>query len=335
MKLTGKKVNDFYNSLKTSNEYKLCLLFGQDESVISIKTKEILNIFKNENIVNISQEELKSKPSRIFEEFQSISFFGDKTIIVLKPNERPNDITKYIKQIFEKVDENNKNFILIVAGDLATSSSLRKFCEESDYIVSIGCYNETDSGVISFIRNKLNQYDLKFNQDIINKIYSNIGNNLLVLEKEIEKISLYKGDDKNLTLEDIEKTTTDISGSDISEFINYFCTLDKQNTFKSLNKLLSESQSIVLTRSLISYFLLLQRINYRIFNGEDISNAIRLERVFWKEQLYIKKHLEFWDLKKINFMLEKFIELEKTSKFSTTNIEFEEFILKTFMIYKK
>lgn len=335
MKLTGKKVNDFYNSLKTSNEYKLCLLFGQDESVISIKAKEILNIFKNENIVNISQEEFKSRPSRIFEEFQSISFFGDRTIIVLRLNERPNDATKYIKQIFEKVDKNNKNFILIIAGDLATSSSLRKFCEENDYIVSIGCYNETDSGVISFIKNKLNEYELKFNQDIVNKIYSNIGNNLLVLEKEIEKISLYKGDDKNLTLEDIEKITTDISDSDISEFINYFCTLDKQNTFKSLNKLLSENQSIVLTRSLISHFLLLQRINYRISNGEDISNAIKLERVFWKEQLYIKKHLELWDLKKINFMLEKFIELEKTSKFSTTNIEFEEFILKMFMIYKK
>lgn len=335
MKLTGKKVNDFYNSLKTSNEYKLCLLFGQDEFVISIKAKEILNIFKNENILNISQEEFKNKPSRIFEEFQSISFFSNRTIIVLRLNERPNDATKYIKQIFEKVDENNKNFILIIAGDLATSSSLRKFCEESDYIVSIGCYNETDSGVINFIKNKLNEYELKFNQDIVNKIYSNIGNNLLVLEKEIEKISLYKGDDKNLTLEDIEKITTDISDSDISEFINYFCTLDKQNTFKSLNKLLSENQSIVLTRSLISHFLLLQRINYRISNGEDISNAIKLERVFWKEQLYIKKHLEIWDLKKINFMLEKFIELEKTSKFSTTNIEFEEFILKTFMIYKK
>ena len=335
MKLTGKKVNDFYNSLKTSDEYKLCLLFGQDESVISIKAKEILNIFKNENIVNISQEEFKSRPSRIFEEFQSISFFSDRTIVVLRLNERPNDATKYIKQIFEKVDENNKNFILIIAGDLATSSSLRKFCEESDYIASIGCYNETDSGIISFIKNKLSEYELKFNQDIVNRIYSNIGNNLLVLEKEIEKISLYKGDDKNLTLEDIEKITTDISDSDISEFINYFCTLDKQNTFKSLNKLLSENQSIVLTRSLISHFLLLQRINYRISNGEDISNAIKLEKVFWKEQLYIKKHLAIWDLKKINFMLEKFIELEKTSKFSTTNVEFEEFILKTFMIYKK
>ena len=335
MKLTGKKVNDFYNSLKTSNEYKLCLLFGQDESVISIKAKEILNIFKNENIVNISQEEFKNKPSRIFEEFQSISFFSDRTIIVLRLNERPNDATKYIKQIFEKVDENNKNFILIIAGDLATSSSLRKFCEESVYIASIGCYNETDSSIISFIKNKLSEYELKFNQDIVNRIYSNIGNNLLVLEKEIEKISLYKGDDKNLTLDDIEKITTDISDSDISEFINYFCILDKQNTFKSLNKLLSENQSIVLTRSLISHFLLLQRINYRISNGEDISNAIKSEKVFWKEQLYIKKHLAIWDLKKINFMLEKFIELEKTSKFSTTNVEFEEFILKTFMIFKK
>ena len=335
MKLTGKKVNDFYNSLKTSDEYKLCLLFGQDESVISIKAKEILNIFKNENIVNISQEEFKNKPSRIFEEVQSISFFSDRTIIVLRLNERPNDATKYIKQIFEKVDENNKNFILIIAGDLATSSSLRKFCEESVYIASIGCYNETDSSIISFIKNKLSEYELKFNQDIVNRIYSNIGNNLLVLEKEIEKISLYKGDDKNLTLDDIEKITTDISDSDISEFINYFCILDKQNTFKSLNKLLSENQSIVLTRSLISHFLLLQRINYRISNGEDISNAIKSEKVFWKEQLYIKKHLAIWDLKKINFMLEKFIELEKTSKFSTTNVEFEEFILKTFMIFKK
>ena len=335
MKITGKKVGEFYNALKNQNcTYKLCLLFGQDESVISSKSRDILNIFKDKNIVNISSDEIKNNPSRIFEEFQSISFFSDKTIIVVKLSERPNDITKNIKQIFENLDINNNNFILLIAGDLTTSSSLRKFCEDNEYTVAIGCYSETESDILNFIRTKLKEYNFTFNTDVINKIYSNIGNNTLLIEKEIEKIALYKDTDKNLTIYDIENTTKDISESEISEFINYFCTLNKDKTFNSLDKLLKENQKIVLIRSLISHFLLIQKIQYRISIGENIENAIKSEKVFWKEQITIRKHLEFWDLKKINNMLEKFIDLEK-NKFSSTNIEFKDFILRTFMVFKK
>ena len=335
MKITGKKVGEFYNALKNQNcIYKLCLLFGQDESVISSKSRGILNIFKDKNVVNISSDELKNNSGRIFEEFQSISFFSDKTIIVVKLSERPNDITKNIKQIFENLDINNNNFILLIAGDLTTSSSLRKFCEDNEYTVAIGCYSETESDILNFIRTKLKEYNFTFNTDVINKIYSNIGNNTLLIEKEIEKIALYKDTNKNLTIYDIENTTKDISESEISEFINYFCTLNKDKTFNSLDKLLKENQKIVLIRSLISHFLLIQKIQYRISIGENIENAIKSEKVFWKEQITIRKHLEFWDLKKINNMLEKFIDLEK-NKFSSTNIEFKDFILRTFMVFKK
>lgn len=336
MKITGKKIGEFYNALKNNNcVYKLCLLFGQDESVISSKKREILNIFKDKNIVSISSEELKNNPNRIFEEFQSISFFSDKTIIVVKLSDRPNDITKNIRQIFENVDVSNNNFILLITGDLSTSSSLRKFCEDNEYTIAIGCYSETEIDVLNFIRTKLREYNFIFNVDVVNKLYSNIGNNILLIEKEIEKIALYKDSNKNLTLIDIENLTKDVSNNEISDFVDYFCTFNKEKTFNSLNKLLDDNQKIILIRALISHFLLMQKIQYRISIGENIDSAIKAEKVFWKEQIVIKKHLEKWDLKKINLMLEKFIELEKISKFSSTNVEFENFILRVFMIFKK
>lgn len=336
MKITGKKVEEFYDVLKSNNcTYKLCLLFGQDESVISSKHKNILSIFKNKNIVNISLDEIKNNPGRISEEFQSTSFFSDRTIIVVKLSERPNDITKNIKQIFEDINVDNNNFILLIAGDLSTTSSLRKFCEENKYIAAIGCYSETENDILNFIRTKLKEHNFIFNTDVVNKIYLNIGNNISLIDREIEKIVLYKDLDKNLTVDDIENLIKDVSKSDISEFINYFCILNKDKAFNSLNKLLKENQKIVLIRSLISHFLLLQKIQYRIFIGETVDEAIKLEKVFWKEQIVIKKHLELWDLKKINNMLEKFIELEKGSKFSTTDIEFKDFMLRMFMIFRK
>ena len=99
MKITGKKVGEFYNALKNQNcTYKLCLLFGQDESVISSKSRDILNIFKDKNIVNISSDEIKNNPHSAYNVdkkdckvktlTKKVDVIKNSKIVSLNPNNR-------------------------------------------------------------------------------------------------------------------------------------------------------------------------------------------------------------------------------------------------------
>lgn len=334
MKLTAiTKINDFIKDIKTN---KAILIFGPDNSVVNINLNELVEKFKKNKfeVQNVNIENFKNNPSCLIEDFQAFSMFAKNTLFILKLVDRPNDFTKHLKSFFELKNLNENNFLIITADDLATTSSLRKYSETGENIGTIACYEEDEKNISTYIQKKLKEYNFNFTSDIIAYLSINIGTNKLIINNELEKIALYKNDN-NLTLTDVQNCIQNISSFDLSEFINYFTSLKATESFKLLNKAQEENiQNIIIVRSLIKYFLQLQLLKYRIDSGENIDYVIESERVFWKQKATIKTHLTKWSLNNINLMLEKFIELEKTSKFNSNSTELESFLLKVFLKFK-
>lgn len=334
MKLTAvTKINDFIKDIKNN---KAILIFGPDNSVININLNDLVEKFKKNKfeVQNVNIENFKNNPACLIEDFQAFSMFVKNTLFVLKLIDRPNDFTKHLKSFFEIQNLNENNFLIITADDLAAASSLRKYCESAENIGTIVCYEEDEKNISAYIQKKLKEYNFNFTFDVVAYLSTNIGTNKLIINNELEKIALYKNDN-NLTLEDVKKCIRNISSFDLNEFINYFTSLKATESFNLLNKAKDENvQNIIIVRSLIKYFLQLQLLKYRIDSGEQIDYVIENERVFWKQKPTIKAHLEKWSLNNINLMLEKFIELEKTSKFNNNSNEIESFMLKVFLRFK-
>lgn len=338
MKIENKNVINVIDNITTQQEFKAVLLYGEDDSSVLNKYNIILNNFINKKyeLNDISQENIKNNPTYLSENFFTTSMFLTNTIYTLRLIDKENEFTKHIETLFETEEiKNVDNFLLITAGNLDTKSSLRKYAEKSKYIACIGCYEESNPE--SFISNKLKEYGFVFNNSMVNYILQNVGTNTTMIQNEIEKLSLYKIDDKILTIDDLKECIKDISNNKLDDFCNNFCSMYTQETIKIAKKLMNNGVDVItLTRVLIKYFLQLQKIKEYLKKGETIDNVFKYEKIFWKQQHIMKNHLSKWDINNINKMLYKLLDLEKRIKFDVNkNIIFEHFILKNLIFFNK
>ena len=255
MKIENKSVNTFINTVTKQEDFKIILLYGEDNSSVTEKYNTIINSFTSNGYDNVllSPENVKNNPSLLADELFSSSMFSTKSIFSLKLLDRENDYTKYIETLTSNtIIEDIDNFLIITAGGLDIKSSLRKLAEKSKYIACIACYEDLNPEI--FISHKLREYGFVFNNEIVDYIVTNVGSNTLIISREIEKLFLYKGSSKNLTLEDLKLCIKDISNSDINDFCNNFCLLNLNETIRIYRKIISNgTDSIVLIRALNKY----------------------------------------------------------------------------------
>jgi DNA polymerase-3 subunit delta len=340
MKIDYKSSNELIKNIANQKDYKAVLLYGDNDASVNSKYKSILSSFKQKqfDIVSIPQENLKQRESLLAEEFFSISMFVPNILYTLKLLEKENNFTSIIENLFEKNDLSRvNNFLVILANRLDTTSSLRKYAEKSKYIACIACYEEDVRSTNIFIGNKLREYNFIFGYDVVEYLANNIGNNNLIIENEIKKIDLYKENNRKLTIGDVQDCIVDVSSVDLNNFCNNFCSFNKNETFRILDKIFQEGiELVVVIRTLIRYFLQLQEIRFLVDDGNNIESVVsdKNRKIFWKQQNYVKIHIQKWSLNNINKMLKKMIDVEKSTKFSVSGkIEFENFVLKSFLTF--
>lgn len=339
MKIQSSKVDSFVQTIDKEKEIKGVVIYGPDSGLVAVRFKEIAGKISPDlkdpfNVVFISEERLKNNPTAIFDEFLAMSMLGGRRLIIIK--NAGNTLTKTLKDIF-KEDPKTENFILITAGNLDTKSSLRKFAETSKHIASIPCYKDDKNKISQIVNQKLREYGFIYNNDVVNALVSNFGGNRLIILNEIEKLALYKDNDKKLTVDDLNDCIKDVSESNVDELINGFANLDKNLIYKLLQKISSEGINFILIiRSLLNYYLKLQLIKYQIENGTDFNEITRTHRIFWKQIPLLKRHLSIWSSKMIDHFLEKLIELEIKCKTSGShpNVLLERFLIGSCLRYK-
>jgi len=337
MKIQPTKTDEYINNINKESHIKALLLYGPDSGLVLLRSKEVIKKLNTDplNTISISEEQLKENSSIIFDEFLSISLFGDKKLILIKNTN--NSISKTLEDIFATEPKGN-NFILITAGNLDNKSSLRKIAENSSYIATIPCYADDDKTITKIIHQKLKEYGFKYTTDVANELTNNFGGNRLTIINELQKLNSYKGNNKNLTIEDISKCVKDTSENNINDLINEFTNLNINSTNKILGKLFSEAiYPIAIIRSFITYFLKLQLLQYQIQQGKTFQAITQEYRIFWKQAPIIKYHLNLWSSKKINHFLDKLIEIEVKCKTTGcfAELELSNFLLKAILNYKK
>ena len=140
-----------------------------------------------------------------------------------------------------------------------------------------------------------------------------------------------------MSIVDVKNCIVDIAETNLEDFCNNFCVFNKSETFRILHKIFEENiDLLVIIRMLAKYFMQLQKIKFLVDTGENIDVVFKSERIFWKQQNSMKVHLQKWSLQKINRFLEMLLNIEKTVKFSQNkNVEFENFVLKSILVFEK
>jgi len=314
MKIQPQKVEGFINTLSNSGVFSV-LIYGPDAGGISnlsnqIAGKIIKNVDDPFSTTILDNERLNTEPTIILDELSSISFFGDKKLVIFRNADKDSveAITSAIKDISEGAKK--ASFLIVTAGELTPASPLRKLYEEATTnLAAVAVYVEDERDLTAKITRIFTKKNLRVKErGIIEYLAQSCQGDSKIIESEIEKLELYLGDRKEIMLEDVLASTGNTTETEIQDVCDMVVEGKKASAEMMLKKGFdSGMQPIAVIRTMQRYIEKLHNsANSVLHEGKTIDAAIAGLRppLFFKQVPKYRSHLsivikkpanDFWD----------------------------------------
>ena len=216
----------------------LYLLYGTKTFLIDEEVKRIAKDFEE---INISKYDLNYDDlNAVIDDALTVSLFSDKKLIIVDNANVFTGSTSKDAEIIEKyLNEPNDLTTLIFTINNEKIDQRKKITKLMKKNGTIKDFND-DLNPINFVKQKLVGYDI--NISAINLLIDRVGNDLLVLDNEINKIKLYKDSDKKINDNDILNLTVKTSYEDIFKLIDYIISNNKDNALEILTEMIKNGE---------------------------------------------------------------------------------------------
>ena len=292
-----------------------CLLFGPEAALVNyrfnlIAKKIAPNLSDPFLVANISKEKLVEDKAILADEFFSYSMLGGRKLILIRDSDAQAGAA--LKMLFSDQDfaKKSDNFILIQGGDLDKSSPLRKICEENSHFAAIACYEDDERVIKKFIADELLRHKVKFNLDVTLILFEKFGKNRQIILAELEKILVFLGEEKNLTVELVKKLSASEAEISANEFVENFAAQRFDSALLIAEKLFRDGfEAITLVRFLSNFLQKLYQARMEIDSaGISFDEAVKNQRLFFKAEAEFRLALK--NLSKV-FLIENLSELQQ------------------------
>ena len=229
------------------------LLYGLEKFLIDKEIKNIINKHKIEEI-NISKYDLEINTIKeILDDANTVSLFSSNKLIIVDNSFVFSRVTskkiENIELLEEYLKQNNGDVIIIFVNPNEKLDSVKKIVKivkEKGKIIEFNPLKNNNST----IKNMFDDYKLE--NGVIELLINRVGNNLDLLYQEIEKLKIYKIEDKTINKEDILNLTTEIIDIDIFKFVDDIINKNKKEAIKTYKELLKLNEEPIKIIALIA-----------------------------------------------------------------------------------
>lgn len=309
------------------------LIYGLENYLIDEKIKEIKDKTKVEedNIItyDLSNDSIES----VLVEASTVSMFSDKKLILcdnaffLTANkslseEELDDLTKYLENSFEDV------YLIFIVRDEKVDSR-KKITKLITKISKVFDCNKIESYKLSnYISDYIRDKGYSISSSTVELIISKVGYELSNIIKELDKMFIYKGEDKKITKEDVEDVITNNLEKNIFELTNAIVNREKDKINTIYNQLIKSGEDpIKLIVTLSNQFRLIIQVKLMRSGGYSEKEIVTtLKEHPYRINLAMKSTYNIEDIKNILLKLSNLdyeIVTGKTDKF----FGFEMFLL--------
>jgi DNA polymerase-3 subunit delta len=322
MKLPPKQIDSFLQSIPC--HIKAVLLYGPDKGVVSERLELIKKTFLGQGFNDLSFTkfdfaQIKDQPYLLVEEINNLSFGVIKKIILIY--NCPSSLDREFKDNLKKIPQDV--LIVLLAEDLSPASSLRKFFEEEEKLVSIPGYADEIVALKIMAATILKQENYTFDQDFLEFFCQSLQGDRTIFKNELKKIILYQGAKKHIALNEVK----DIIPRSYEENIENFwlnIMLNKNNMLNNeLENFIENISPIGVLRSFSNFILRVYKLKDLINNNQNFLAASKKMSppIFFKNMDKFEAVVKQITVSKIISMLEHIIKLEKDIKTSSLGME--------------
>ena len=302
----------------TNFEYKLFLLYGQNEGLKNeiIKT-HFIEKFKSD-IFRYDEKEILDNKSNFFDGIFSKSFFEEKKIFIIsRVTEKFNDI---IEQIIEK--EVKDITIILNSTILDKKSKLRKLFEKEKNMICIPVYEDTSQTLNFMAKDFFKEKQISISQETINLLIERSRGDRGNLINELDKIESYMKTRKSISIDEILKLTDLAENYNVTELLDSCLNKNSKKTINILNENnFTLEDCILIIRSFSIKLKRLQKIHQEYQKNKNLESIISSFKppIFWKDKDNIKRQITNSRLEGIENMIFKTNDIELLIKKNSNN----------------
>lgn len=300
---------------KDISKINFCLIYGENEGL----KKDIINKIKNKhNGKEIKYEEtyILKNIHGFYGEIKNKSLFDEKRIYII------DRCTEKILEIAEEISEKETNDLIIInCGVLDKRSKLRNLIEKSNSAIIIPTYKDNTQSLINIAKKFFTEKKINISYETLNLLVNRCNGDRGYLNLELAKVTNYAHGKKIISLKEISALTNlsenysanELVDASLSKNINKTCEILNENNYSQEDSFFILRIFLQKAKKILS---LLEKINCK----EDIDRAITDHRppIFWKDKPVIKKQLQLWSIKNIQYLISQLNDIEKKIKLNNS-----------------
>ena len=311
----------------------LYLIIGEDNELVNFYLTSILEntLFNEEE--KIEYDMTVSSISDILDEASMISLFSSKKILIgreLDTKKMNDNDLDYLKRYINNI--NKEVYIVLIAKKIDARSKEYKIFKDSFKVIETDKNNDSDKDILKYIDSYILDKGYRIDRYNLEYLLSKLGNNIVNIKIELDKIFLYLDDDKEINREVIDLLISDNIDNIIYEFTNAVLDKDYDTVMKMYSEFKIENIGYdYLLVSLDNVFR--QALIIKMLYNQGSSNS-DIAKVIGKKEFYVKKMLErLYNYKEDELarMIDRLAIIDRDYKTGKSNID----MLELFLIGKK
>ena len=308
------------------------VVYGANEGLQAECVKSLIKTVSSDvndpfQVVYLNCSDINSDAGVLYGEYGAQSLMGGRRVIVVQ--DADNNLTKHLKTMLETVVSDA--LLVIYSSSLNKKSSLVALAETRDDFGAVACYEDRDEDIFSTVRQVLVEGGYKIGNEALQLMCSRLSSDRRTNLGEIHKLMIYKGELKEISIDDVRNSICDQSASS-SEDVCYFAAsgnikgnMDK--ALKAYRRLMNEgNEPISVLRTLIYHFMRMVNCLAIMEKGETIDKAMYklTPRIIFFRESSFKQQMSLWRKDRVFAVLDLLYKCEKDCK--TTNMPTDDIV---------
>lgn len=297
------------------------LIYGVDKYLIDKEIDKIIkkNKIDNNSIIRYSLNE--DSIDNILEDANTFNLFSDTKLIIVND---ANIFTSSNDILTDKIinylnNYNNKSYLVftLLSDKIDNRKKITKVMSDKGNIINLNKKDVDTNYIISYLKDNGYQINMSDARMILNKV----GNNLFSINNELDKLMLFKLEDKVIDKNSIDLLINENIDSSLFALVDSITNKDKNKMLKLYHECLLESDPIMIINMLANKYILLYQVKRLISDGySDDKIAKELEVHPYPVKL-ARNMCYSYSVKEILDIILKLANLDKDIKLGNVNGE--------------
>lgn len=297
------------------------LIYGVDKYLIDKEIDKIIkkNKIDNNSIIRYSLNE--DSIDNILEDANTFNLFSDTKLIIVND---ANIFTSSNDILTDKIinylnNYNDKSYLVftLFSDKIDNRKKITKVMSDKGNVIDLNKKDVDTNYIISYLKENGYQINMSDARMILNKV----GNNLFSINNELDKLMLFKLEDKVIDKNSIDLLINENIDSSLFALVDSITNKDKDKMLKLYHECLLESDPIMIINMLANKYILLYQVKRLISDGySDDKIAKELEVHPYPVKL-ARNMCYSYSVKEILDIILKLANLDKDIKLGNVNGE--------------